>query len=175
MTTRRRLATLIAVTLAGSGGFAASAATAADDDPPQVPAAVERVHHFYKAGPSAEYGSDWGGIGVVRPLAWRSPDAATGSAIIEASFQYRTHGPGPFQVSVGVKQVGGPRVTVRPDHLLLAPAPDGGATTVRFLVPALAGGQDYKAYLGVNSTPVAHGHNKIATRKVVLTVDRTAD
>lgn len=173
MTTRRRLATLVALTLAGSGGFAAAAATAADD-PPQVPAAVERVHRFYKAGPSAEYGSDWGGIGVVHPLAWRSPEGAAGSAIIEASFQYRTHGAGPFQLSVGVKQVGGPRVTVRPDHLLLAPAPDGGATTVRFLVADLAGGQDYQAFLGVNSTPPAHGHNKISTRKVVLTVDHTA-
>jgi hypothetical protein len=174
MTPRRRVAALAALTLlAGSGGFAAAAATTAAGDRPQVPRAVVRVHDYLTPGPSAEYGSDWGSIGEARALAWRAP-AATGSAVVEASFQYRTHGPGPFTLSVGVREVGGPRVAVRPTSLVLAPAPDGAATTVRFLAPRLPGGQTYEAQLGVNSTPPPGGRNKIATRKVLLTVDSTA-
>ena len=172
MTRRQRLAALIALTLAGSGGVAAAAATAAQK-PPKVPQAVERVHAYYRTGPSAVYGSDYGGLGGVAPLTWQEPEGVGGSAVVEASFQYRTHGTGPFDVSVAVKRAGGPRPTVRPGELVLAPAPDGGSTTVRFVVPELPGGHTYQAYLGVNSRPTPAGHNKVTTRKVVLTVDAT--
>ena len=171
MITRLRLAALAAVILVGSSGLVA-AAVIAPGDHVQAPAPVERVHRFYAAGPSALYGSDFGSIGVVRPLVWQVPGTDPRTGVAEVSFQYRTRGPGPFVITLGVREAGGARSTVRPDQLVLASAPDGASTTVRFLVPDLAGGATYRATVGVNSTSPDRGHtNKITTSKVLVTVD----
>jgi hypothetical protein len=166
---RRRLVVLSALAVATLAGFSASQAVA-DDPTPSVPAPVERVEQYYAVGPSAEYGGDSGAIGVVPPMVWEVPGDAGATGVIEVSFQYRTVGSGPFVVSLGVRQVGGARVVSQPDQLTLAPAPDSGATTVRFLVPDLAAGQAYKAFVGVNSS-AAGGHNKVTTRKMLVTAE----
>lgn len=166
---RRRVAVLTALALAVLAGFTASQAFAGDPTP-SVPAPVERVEQFYPAGPSAEYGGDSGSIGAVDPVVWQAAADTAQTAVIEVSFQYRTVGPGPFVVYVGVHQVSGARAVSQPGELSLAPAPDSTATTVRFLVPDLAAGPTYKAYVGVNSS-TAGGHNKIVTRKMLVTVE----
>ena len=169
MSTRRRLASVLALVVLASGGVVAAQALA-----PGVrqPSPVERVDRYYRTGPSAVYSGDSGGIGQVSPLEFQAPGAASRTGVVEASFSYRTRGQGPFVVSVRVGEVGGDRVTVRPGELPLAPAPQGGSTTVRFLAPGLVDGTTYEAYVGVNSVfPGPRGTNAVRTRHVVLTVD----
>lgn len=166
---RHRLAVLSALALAVLAGFTASQAFAGDPTP-TVPAPVERVEQFYAAGPSAEYGGDSGSIGSVDPLVWQIEGAVAQTAVIEASFQYKTVGTGPFVVTLGVREVGGTSVAGHPERLTLAPAPDGATTTTRFLVAGLQPGQSYKAFVGVNSV-FGQGHNKVATRKMLVTVE----
>lgn len=169
MSTRRRVVSLLALVLVGSGGFAAAHALA-----PAVksPSPVERVQRYYGVGPSAVYSGDSGGIGGVSPLQFEAPGAASRTGVVEASFAYRTRGQGPFVVSVGVRETGGDEVTVRPGELKLAPAPHGASTTVRFFAPALVDGTTYEAHLGVNSVFAGpRGTNAVHTRHVVLTVD----
>ncbi|MFC5176917.1 hypothetical protein [Nocardioides taihuensis] len=169
MSFRRRVVSVLVLVLVGSGGFVAAQALA-----PTVeqPGPVERVHRYYGAGPSAVYDGDSGGIGQVSPLQFQAPGAASRAGVVEASFSYRTRGPGPFVVSVRVGEVGGERVTVKPGELPLARAPHGGSTTVRFLAPELVDGTTYEAYLGVNSVFAGpRATNAVHTRHVVLTVD----
>jgi hypothetical protein len=169
MSIRRRVVSVLVLVLVGSGGFVAAQAFA-----PAVrePGPVERVQRYYGTGPSAVYDGDSGGIGQVAPLQFLAPGAATRTGVVEASFSYRTRGPGPFVVTVRVGEVGGDRVTVRPGDLPLSPAPHGASTTVRFLAPALADGTTYEAALGVNSVFAGpRATNAVHTRHVVLTVD----
>lgn len=171
---------LVALTLVGLGGFVASAAVAPGD---RVPAPVERVHRYYVVGPSAEYEGDSGGIGSVGPVTLRVPEDGERAAVVQVSFEYRTKGRGPFEISVGVGDptvdpgddgTGGD-VTVRPQSLELAPAPRRTATTVRFLVPVLDAGELYEADVGVNSVFAgANGSNVIRTRKMLVTVELTS-
>ncbi|MBB6628236.1 hypothetical protein H5V45_12985 [Nocardioides sp. KIGAM211] len=173
MKTRSGLVAAVALALVGGGGYAA-AATLAADDAPAVPAAVERVHAYYRAGPSAEYDGDSGGIGEVRPLRFVVPEGGSRVGVAELSFHYRTRGAGPFYVSVNIGDGADTNLTVRPDEQFLAPAPDGGTATVRFLPPELAGGDTYAAYPAVNSAfPGGARKNVIRTNKVLLTVDLT--
>ena len=166
---RRRLAALSVLALATAAGFSASQAVA-DGPAPSVPAPVERVEQYYVTGPSADYAVDTGAIGTVDPVVWDLPGDAARSAVVEASFQYRTIGAGPFVVTLRVHQVGGETPAVEPAQLTLAPAPDGDTTSVRFLVPDVPGGHTYKAFVSVNSHPTP-GHNRIATRKLLVTVE----
>lgn len=166
---RRRLVLLFVLLLATVAGFTASQALA-DNPTPAVPSPVERVEAFYAIGPSADYAVDTGAIGTVDPVVWDLPGDAARSAVVEASFQYRTIGAGPFVVTLRVHQVGGETPAVEPAQLTLAPAPDGDSTSVRFLVPDLPGGHTYKAFVSVNSHPTP-AHNRIATRKLLVTVE----
>lgn len=170
MVTRRRLLLPVLLLLVGSGGFVTAAALTAERAVKQ-PTPVERVHRYYLAGPSAVYDGDSGGIGQVQPLRFETVGGTSRVGVVEASFGYRTRGTGPFVVTLGVREAGGPRVTVRPEQLVLAPAPEGGATTVRFLAPDLAGDTTYEAFLGVNSVFAGTGRNAVHTRRVVLTVE----
>lgn len=136
-----------------------------------VPTSVQRVVRYYAEGPSADYDGDAGSIGTVGPVVLTVSGEAVSTGVVEVSFQYRTRGPGPFVVNLGVREVDGPRATVRPDELTLAPAVDGASTTVRFLVPALAGGSTYEVHLGVNSVFRGRGVNRVSTRKVLVTVE----
>jgi hypothetical protein len=167
MVTRTRFLVLVLVATLGSTGIAV--ASTVEQQAVQQPAQVERVHRFYRTGPSAEYHGDAGGIGQVRPLRFETTGGAPRVAVAEASFGYRTRGAGPFVVTLRIGEVDGPQVTVRPEELELAPAPDGAATTVRFLAPELAAGATYEAHLGVNS--VFARRNTIHTRGVVLTIE----
>ena len=170
MVIRRRLVPVALLALLATT-LVAVASASTRQEVVQQPSAVERVHRYYRAGPSAVYDGDSGGIGQVRPLRFETTGGLSRVAVAEASFGYRTRGAGPFVVTFGIDQVGGPRVIVRPEQLVLAPAPDGAATTVRFLAPELADGATYKAYLGVNSVFAGRGRNAVHTRRVVLTIE----
>ena len=67
-----------------------------------TPAQVERVHRYYRTGPSAEYHGDSGAIGQVRPLRFETTGGTPKVAVAEASFGYRTRGAGPFVVTISV-------------------------------------------------------------------------
>lgn len=169
MSTRRRVAALVAFVLVGSGGFAAAQALSPRGTPEQ-PAPVARVSRFYLAGPSAEYGSDYGGIGEVRPL--RLQAVGTGhETVVTASFTYRTRGEGPFVMNAWLEGAPGTDIRVRPGEVALAPSPLRTTTTVRFLAPDLEDGQTYRVHLGVNSQMADHGRNVVRTSKVLLTVE----
>ena len=167
---KRLAVALVSGALLSTGGVATAAVLRADP-PPKQPAAVERVSQYTRLGPSATYGSDYGGIGEAKPLVFdvTQPDAQTG--VVEASFSYRTRGPGPFTMALRVKAVGGDPVAVRPGAVVLASAPDGDVSVARFLVRDLQPGVTYEAHLGVNSRTVQGGQNVIRTKKVLLTVD----
>ena len=171
MNLRARIVLVALAPLLTCGGLVAVAATRAEQ-PAEVPAPVERVHRYYAAGPSAEYSGDSGGLATVAPMRWTVPAGGpTTDGVVEVSFRYRTKGDGPFVIDLGVREDGGPRAVVRPDELALAPVPGGTSTTVRFLVPDLASGHTYEAFLGVNSVPPDRGVNRIRTSKVLVTVD----
>ena len=169
MTSRRLLVCLVSLGCLATGGAAAGAALAANE--PRQPDPVERVHRFYPAGPSARYSYDLGSIGAVRPLVLTVTEAEAQTGVAELSFSYHTKGPGPFVVSLGVKEVGGPEAAVRPDQFGLRPAPHGGTGTVRFLVPRMEAGSTYRVYPSVNAVFQPDGVNRITLHKTLLTVD----
>ena len=172
--TTRRLALLLAVLLlAGAGAGAALAAGSG-----QHPTPVVRAHHYWRAGPSAEYDGDSGGIGGVSPFRVAVPGAAdTYSAVVTVSFDYRAKGPGAFWLRLPVVEAGAqpgdhglPSEPVRPATRRLAASPWTTATA-EFVVPRLAGGTSYDLAPTVNA---AGGSNRIATRHVILTIDLEA-
>src|SRR5689334_9079666 len=107
MTPRRSLVALAALTCVGTGGVVAASALPGHE--PRTPSPVERVHRFYRAGPTAEYSGDTGSIGVVRPLRFAVTEAEPQTGVVETSFSYRTRGAGPFTMSLAVRKDGGPR------------------------------------------------------------------
>src|SRR6476619_2275952 len=115
MTTRQRIALLIAVIVVGSSGLLAAAGLAAGG-PVRTPAPVDRVQRFYAVGPSAEYESDFGSIGVVDPLHWTVPDDMARTAVVEVSVQYSTKGHGPFVMTMDVRDAHRHRLTLRPNQ-----------------------------------------------------------
>ena len=170
MTPRRLVLGLVVLLLLGSGGFAAASVLA--KRAPQRPAPVESVHKYYRAGPSARYEYDNGGIGVVRPLRFKVTQHRTQVGVVELSFRYRTKGDGPFTLSVGVAPTGERHgVLVRPHEVELPPAPGGSPSVVRFLVPALEPGVAYAARPMVNSVFSDSGTNEIVLHQALLTID----
>ena len=169
MSTRRRVASVLAFVLVGSGGVVAAQALAPDGV--KQPSPVERVQRYYPSGPSAVYGSDFGGIGGIDPLRFGLPGGGRQAGVVEASFGYRTHGQGPFYATLDVRDAADHRVGVRPGRVVLARAPGGTSTTVRFLARGLDGGERYRADFGVNSVAPPSGTNRVTTRTVVLTVE----
>jgi len=159
---RLSVVALVATLLLGT----AVAAVALRANPPRDPQPVQSAHRYWASGPSATYGSDYGALGVVRPLRVAVPEG-TYDAVVTVSFDYRTHGPGPFLADLDL-----PRVATRPDSHPL-PAADGAPATVRFLVEDLAGGRTYDFAPVVNSTTRPFGGNRITTRRVLVTVDLT--
>ncbi len=172
MAYRRRIAALVALNVIGLSVVAAAAVGSEPDDPVLEPTSVQRVQRFYSDGPHAYYEDDVGNLGGVPALEWVTPGDGTAAAVIEISFQYRTRGQGPFYLTFGVREVGGPPVTVRPTKFSLAPAAGRQTATVRFLAPDLESGQAYAASVGVNSVAVVGSVNRVDTRKVLMTVER---
>jgi len=163
------LATVLAVAGAAVGATGALTGT----DRAAVPTEVVRVSAYYPAGPSAEYGSDYGGIGEVDPVRFRVPDGgASYDAVVTVSLQYRAHGGGPFTFGLRVEDAAGKPVGARPQGLRLAPAAPPAGTTLRFLVRGLAPGSVYDAAIGVNSAfQTGGGRSVVTTSKVLVTVD----
>jgi len=158
----RRLLLLAAALVLGTS----AAAVALRASTPQDPQPVQSAHRYWASGPSATYGSDYGGLGVVRPLRVAVPEGSY-DAVVTVSFDYRTHGPGPIRADLDLG-----RVAARPDSHPL-PEADGAPATVRFLVEDLAGGRTYDVAPVVNSTTRPFGENRITTRRVLVTVDLT--
>ncbi len=171
--THRRLSVGLLVVGALVGGLTSSQAAeprlAVSEAAP-----VDRAHRYYLEGPTAEYDGDAGAIGQVDPLAFEVPGEGPHVGVIEVSFEYRTEGAGPFVATLGIGDSDDHDVTVRPERLSLAKAPDRATATVRFLAPVLDGGATYKAYVGVNSAFPSGPPNVIRTRKVLVTVEMSA-
>jgi hypothetical protein len=169
MTRSRTLVVALLLLLLAGTATAYAAATRS-----HAPVTVVRVTQHWGQGPSAEYGSDYGGIGEVHPLTFTVPDAATAyDAVITIGLQYSTHGPGDFVVDTLLRLPHfGKVVTTRPAQLRLARLDEPTSTTVRFLARDLPAGTTYEVSPTVNSHPSSRP-NRIVTSRVVLTVDLT--
>ena len=170
MILRRSLLALVVLPLVAGGGLVASATLPAGQVA-EEPAPVTRVQHFYPHGPAAEYGSDYGSLQGMPPLLLQVPAGADRSGVLEVSFRYRTKGPGPFRIHPEVRDADGRTVTARPGTFVLAPAPGGDSTTLRFLAPRLAGGESYEVSIAANSTSTDRGTQWLRTHALVLTVE----
>lgn len=178
MTPARLAVPLVLAASLGLGGAAVAGVLPTLDrasaDP--TPAPVVRAHAFVKTGPGASYEGDSGGLLVIDPVVVEVPDDATRyDAVVTVSFHYATSGPGPFKVSLGMRESGdGPRARVRPGGSQpLRAAGRGDTTTVRYLVTGLAGGTSYDIELGANSTSPRRGSNEISTGRVLVTAELT--
>jgi hypothetical protein len=129
-----------------------------------------RMTRFYERGPSALYGSDFGGIGTVPPLEFPLP-AGTWDIVITLSIEYETTSDEGFVVGVSA-----PRerpATFVPKEWPLPAAVQGRLTTVLFHSAGLEGGRDYSFAPYVNIGFQRTGDAEITSGRVLMVVDAT--
>ena len=172
----KRTQKMIAVLVVAAAlmGCAAERTGASQADGRAVPGAgVHRAQRYYGAGPSAEYGSDFGSIGVVTQLRIPFPVGTTSDVVVTISMDYRTSADDKFVVGALVRRDGrfGPVVKVRPRKRVVAASTTGTSTTAVFLISDLPGGHDYFFSPTVNVPSRVGNRGFITTRHVVFVVD----
>ena len=144
---------------------------------PGTPTPVSASSFYWGGGPNAEYGSDFGSIGIVAPRRLTVPAAPSGAtsydALVTLGLQYRTRGQAPFTAQVLLSRAGTRRQeATKPRRLRLA-ATGGGSdsATLTFRVTGLEPGATYEVAPSVNAS-IGRG-NAISTKLVVIDVALT--
>jgi hypothetical protein len=145
--------------------------------PPGEPAPTASTSFFWARGPSASYGSDYGGLLDVPDRRFTVPGGATSyDAVLTLGLRYRTEGRPPYSVSLTLKKAGDRRaVRTQPAELPLAGTRGRqDSRTVQFRVSGLQPGATYSVDPFVNASidPTDRG-NSIATGGLVLDVRLT--
>ena len=127
-----------------------------------------RMTRWYREGPFAEYGLDYGSIGLAPPASLTLP-SGTYDVVLTLSFDLRTSENDSFVVSVRGDDG---EVAVVPRERAVAGTGSADSTTVAFRVRGLAGGATYNFVPGVNAGERI-GRARIATERMLLVIDAT--
>jgi hypothetical protein len=128
-----------------------------------------RMTRWYRIGPSAVYGLDYGNIGVVDPTMLALPPG-TYDVVVTLSFDARTSANDTFDVGVRGDD-GEPRIT--PWHRPIAGTGTWDSTTVVFRAVGLAGDDTYAFEPWVNASFQRVGRARIVTERLLVVIDAT--
>ena len=168
----RRVALVVAAVVIALAATLTVIAAGRDEAPRSVtgPAGdTIRMTRWYPVGPSAEYGLDYGNIGVVDPVMFPLP-AGTYDVVVTLSFDVRTSANDTFDV--GVRGDDGD-VRVAPWHRAVAGTGSWDSTTVAFRARGLDGGATYAFEPWVNASFQRVGRARITTERLLVVIDAT--
>jgi hypothetical protein len=176
---RRSIAVACAAAIVFIAGawVVAAAGSSRRDVSPSTPltSGIMRATRSYWAGPSADYESDSGSIGLVTPLHLSFPSGASYDVVVTVSLDYHTSADDRFVVGLSVRRDSefGHRVSVTPPQRTISASTVRTSSTATFRLSAVQGGHEYLFSPTVNVSERVGNRSSISSSRVLLVVDAT--